>query len=223
MRDTTGKYSSTNIVAEDGIFYRSEDILSYTFNFITNSDIANMISLNLEPIIQNKESFHYYLKNYNHVDASSLNVTWEKTTQTTGTVTGYFKNALDAPEKVGAFNSNNMKYIKVGALIKFTAPSGKVFDINNNLVTGVSGTLNTKDYIWTSASSIVDDGTNQGNGNLDDGTGPITLTEIIPDGAVLLLTGIMFFLHKIEQILYRLLTSIKHLVYDMITRHNRGQ
>jgi hypothetical protein len=37
-----------------------------------------MISFNLEPIIQNKESFHYYLKNYNHVDASSLNVTWEK-------------------------------------------------------------------------------------------------------------------------------------------------
>jgi len=185
VRDTTGKYSSTNIVAEDGIFYRSEDVLSYTFNFTTSSDIANMISLNLEPIIQNKESFHYYLKNYSHVDASALNVTWEKTTQTTGTVTGYFKNALAAPEKVGAFNSNNMKYIKIGALIKFTAPSGKVFDINNNLVTGVSGTLNTKDYIWTSASSIVDDGTNQGNGNLDDGTGPITLTEIIPDGAVL--------------------------------------
>jgi len=44
VRDTTGKYSSTNIVAEDGILYRNESIKNFTFDFVTDSDIAVMIS-----------------------------------------------------------------------------------------------------------------------------------------------------------------------------------
>jgi len=185
VRDTTGKYSSTNIVAEDGIFYRTEDLQNFQFTFITDSDISNVLSTQVERNILKNDSLHYYLKNYGGTDVTSLNGEWKLTTSSSGTCTGYFQNDADAPLKIGDFASSNLKFAKVGALLKFTAPSGKVFDVNNNLITGTSGTINTKDYIWASISNIVTDGTNQGVGNLDSGVGPVTLTEIIPSEAVL--------------------------------------
>jgi hypothetical protein len=125
------------------------------------------------------------LKNYGGISVTSLNVSWNLSTTTSGTVTGYFKNDVNSPLKIGSFATSNLKYAKVGALLKFTAPSGKVFDINNNLITGVSGTINTRDYIWASIGAVVTDGTNQGVGNLETGVGPVTLTEVIPQDAVL--------------------------------------
>ena len=185
VRDTTGKYSSTNIVAEDGIIYRTEDLQQFQFTFITDSDISNTISQQVEKNILKNESLHFYLKNYGGVSVTSLNASWNLSTTTSGSVTGYFKNDVNSPLKIGSFATSNLKYAKVGSLLKFTAPSGKVFDINNNLITGVSGTINTRDYIWASISAVVTDGTNQGVGNLETGIGPVTLTEVIPQDAVL--------------------------------------
>lgn len=186
VRDTTGKYSSTNIVAEDGIFYREDVLKNFVFNFTTAGDISNTISRNLEPVIQNKETYHYYLENYPFTVVTVLDVDWNRSTQASGACTGYFKNATsDAPQSIGNFTSSNLKYIKQGSLVKFTAPAGKVFDLNNNLITGSSGTANTKDYIWSGISTVIDDGINQGTGNLSTGAGPVTLSENIPSDAVL--------------------------------------
>ena len=185
VRDTTGKYSSTNIVAEDGIFYRTEDLQQFQFTFITDSDISNTLSQQVEKNILKNESLHYYLKNYGGISVTSLTVSWNLATTSSGTVTGYFKNDVNSPLKIGSFATSNLKYAKVGALLKFTAPSGKVFDVNNNLITGTSGTINTRDYIWASISEVVTDGTNQGVGNLETGVGPVTLSEVIPQDAVL--------------------------------------
>ena len=185
VRDTTGKYSSTNIVAEDGIFYREDVLKNFNFVFTTTSDISNVISKNIEPVIQNKETLHYYYDGYPFVNVSVLGTTWNRSTQGSGTATGYFKNISGNPTQVGSFSTSNLKYVKQGALIKFTAPTGYVFDINNRLIVGVGGTINTKEYVWTGVNLVTDDGTNQGVGNLASGQGPITLTENIPDGAIL--------------------------------------
>ena len=184
VRDTTGKYSSTNIVAEDGILYRNESIKNFTFDFVTDSDIAVMISGTLEPIVQNTESKHYYYKNYPFLNAPE-GVTWNQSTKSTASVTGYFKNAGGNPQTVGLFTTSNMKYAKQGSLLKFTPPTGYVFDVNNNLVATPTTLRGTKDYVWASISSVDGDGTNQGLGNLTDGTGPVTLSEVIPSTAVL--------------------------------------
>jgi len=185
VRDTTGKYSSTNIVAEDGIIYRVEDLQQFQFTFITDSDISNVIAQQVEKNILKNDSLHFYLKNYGGINVTSLTASWNLATTTSGTCTGYFKNDVNSPLKIGSFATSNLKYAKTGALIKFTAPSGKVFDINNNLITGTSGTINTRDYIWASISAVVTDGTNQGVGNLETGVGPVTLSEVIPQDAVL--------------------------------------
>ena len=184
VRDTTGKYSSTNIVAEDGILYRNESIKNFTFDFVTDSDIAVMISGTLEPIVQNTESKHYYYKNYPFLNAPA-GVTWNQSTKSTASVTGYFINASNNPQTIGVFTTSNMKYAKQGSLLKFTPPTGYVFDVNNNLVATPTTLRGTKDYVWASITGVDGDGTNQGVGNLADGTGPVTISEIIPSTAIL--------------------------------------
>lgn len=185
VRDTTGKYSSTNIFAEDGIFYRESALPTFTFDFITDSDINNVISTQFQRLIQGNSMYHYFLGNQPRIDVSALSITWEQSTIGTGVCTGYFKNASLNPQQVAGFTSSNMKYFKEGSLVKFTAPSGYVFDVNNNLIAGSAGDLNTKTYLWTTCSNLVGDGTNQGVGNLDNNIGPVTLTEVIPDLAKL--------------------------------------
>lgn len=184
VRDSTGKYSSTNIVAEDGIFYRTEELDNFKFTFTTTSDISNVISTRIERNILEDSSYHFYLKNYGGVSVTSLNASWNQSTKTGTKSTGYVKNDVNSPLQLGNFTSSNLKYAKVGSLIKFTAPSGKVFDVNNNLITGTSGTINTRDFIWASITSVDTDGTNQGVGNNTDGVGPVVLSEFIPNDSV---------------------------------------
>ena len=82
---------------------------------------------------------------------------------------------------VGDFATSNMKYAKVGALIKFTSPDTREF-LNNTLVT--AGTDNAEDRMWAKIGAVVNDGANSGVGNLESGLGPVTLNNIIPDGSV---------------------------------------
>ena len=183
VRDTTGKYSSTNIFAEDGIFYRESSLPNFTFTFITESDISNVLSTRIERIMGAKAIYHYFLDNYSRFDVSTGAFTWNQTTVGTGVCTGYFKTPSNNPQQVGNYVSGNFKYVKEGSLIKFTPPTGYVFDINGNLIPTSNGSLNTRDYLWASVSNVVDDGTNQGSGNLDSGIGPITLTEKVANTA----------------------------------------
>ena len=53
---------STNIVAEDGIIYRTEDLQQFQFTFITDSDISNVISQQVERNILKNDSLHFYQK-----------------------------------------------------------------------------------------------------------------------------------------------------------------
>jgi len=83
---------------------------------------------------------------------------------------------------VGEFSTSNLKYAKVGSLVKFTSPDTREF-LNGKLVT--AGTDNAQDRAWVKISAVVGDGSNSGEGNLESGLGPITLNDIIPANAVL--------------------------------------
>jgi hypothetical protein len=69
-------------------------------------------------------------------------------------------------------------------LIKFEPPPGYFFDANNRLQAGVPARADEKLVIWASPQAIYVDGTNQGLGNFDNGTGPVTLNNYVPMGAV---------------------------------------
>jgi hypothetical protein len=106
---------------------------------------------------------------------------WKQTSYNYTNITGYFTVAGNAIP-VGKYNAGNMKYISVGAYIKFVPPSGFVF-VNDKLVAKMVEPGDIV-YQWTTVVDIVNDGFNGGLGNLNSGLGPISLSSNIPSGAI---------------------------------------
>jgi len=184
VRDTTGKYSSTNIFADDGLFYEEESSGTFTFEFTNDNDILNVIINQVEPIIDSKASLHYYYKNYTNYDLTVNGVQWLQLTTGTNLATGYFTNSNGDPQTIGSYVTSNLKYLKTNTLVKFVAPTGFYFKEDGSLAAGTSGDPGTSDFIWTAITSVIDDGANQGAGALNDGSGPVSLNEIVPTGAI---------------------------------------
>ena len=178
--DPTGAYSNVSVFAEDGILYREETTPTFTFTFNNNNDILSTINNSVENTLTDAASRQFYYLKYGTKDLSSLSASWVSTTTGTNTNTGYFN--AGGPLAVGDFSTSNLKYAKVGALVKLTSPDSREF-LNGKLVT--AGTDNAQDRAWVKISAVVGDGSNNGEGNLESGVGPITLNDIIPENAVL--------------------------------------
>ena len=178
IQDPTGKYSPTNLIADDGIIYKNSFEVDFTFNFATRNDILGSLRNQVEPILNSLPTKSFYYDNYPRINTAGLNIDWVKTTNTSSGSTGYFRNAVtDAPITVGSFTGNNFRFIATDAMIKFIPPSGRYFLPNGDLTT--TQTKTTRNYIWAKVLSVTGDGSNGGLGALDDGTGPIILSEQI--------------------------------------------
>ena len=178
--DPTGAYSNVSVFAEDGILYREETTQQFTFTFTNKNQIQDVIDAQVENKLKEAYSRQFYYFKYGTKDLSTLSATWNSTTKTTNTNTGYFK--AGGPLVIGDFATSNLKFVKPGSLVKFTSPDTREF-LNNTLVT--AGTDNGEDRIWAKVGAVNGDGANSGTGNLEDGTGPVTLANIIPDGSVI--------------------------------------
>ena len=178
--DPTGAYSNVSVFAEDGILYREESVQKFTFTFNNKSDIQATLDTSVESKLKEAYARQFYYLKYGTKDASTLSATWNSTTTSTNTNTGYF--TAGGPLVIGDSATSNMKFAKPGALIKFTSPDTRKF-LNGVLVT--SGTDNSEDRAWAKIGAVVLDGANGGAGNLESGVGPVTLTDIIPNGAVI--------------------------------------
>ena len=178
--DPTGAYSNVSVFAEDGILYREESTQQFTFTFNNRSNIQSTIDTSVEAKLKEAYARHFYYAKYGSRDLSSLTATWNSTTTSTNTNTGYFTSG--GALTIGDFSTSNLKYAKPGSLIKFTSPDTREF-LNSKLVT--AGTDNAEDRAWAKIGAVVGDGANGGSGNLESGAGPVTLADIIPDGAVL--------------------------------------
>ena len=178
--DPTGAYSNVSVFAEDGILYREESTNTFTFTFNNRNNIKSTIDNSVEKKLKEAYSRQFYYLKYSTKDLSSLSATWNSTTTSTNTNTGYFTTGTGALV-IGDFATSNMKYIKVGALVKFTSPDTREF-LNDSLVT--AGTDNAEDRVWIKIGAVEGDGANSGVGNLESGLGPVTLNNIVPDGSV---------------------------------------
>jgi len=177
--DPTGAYSNVSVFAEDGILYREESLQQFTFTFNNKSNIQSTIDVSVEAKLKEAYARQFYYLKYGTKDISTLSATWNSTTTGTNTNTGYFTSG--GALVIGDSATSNMKFAKPGALIKFTSPDTREF-LNNTLVT--AGTDNAEDRTWAKIGAVVLDGANGGLGNLESGVGPVTLTDIIPNGAV---------------------------------------
>ena len=188
LADPTGKYSSTNDFAEDGGLYmdRNDDFVAFTAS--TTNDIVKFLTRDLATALGGHRAYQYYAQAYQRYDINTSSndgvVYWNQTAYNADNSTGYFYRGTNAPVTVGIVAGNHIKYVTEGAMLKFTAPAGKYFTSDNKLVSGIAGPSDIT-YIWTSVSSIFGDGANGGQGNLANGNGPVTLTNYVPDGAVL--------------------------------------
>jgi hypothetical protein len=182
--DNTGKYSSTNTFSSDGALYEYNALPAFQFAWLTTNDISNTISNQIAPLLSEAGAKQFYYANYTRPDLLVLNYSWNQSTVLANETTGYFKNSLGNPVPIGSYTSNNMKYVVVGALVKFVPPPGYFFDANNQLKLGVPVRADEKLVIWASPTAVYLDGTNQGLGNLENGQGPVALNNYVPTGAI---------------------------------------
>ena len=169
LSDISGKYSSTDIFAHDGILYKEDKLPSFEFKFTSRNQVFAALKNTLEPIVASSSFKNFYFENYKpHPDFDTLNYDWVKVTKKSDQTTGYFENMYNnTPVQTGYFSNNNAAYITAGALIKFnTTPTS------------------TPTYVWSKVIQVVGDGANSGKGALNDGTGPVILSGNIPSGAV---------------------------------------
>ena len=187
--DPTGKYSSTNLFADDGVLYTEEYTYETRFSYANRTDIEGIIYNTLFDILDKANLRNFYYSKFINSVIASLPVSWYNKTSDTGSSTGYIGDISDPTiiYKVGSSAATDLKYFKVGSLIKFVAPTGKYFDANNSneLVTGSAVIKGSATYIWAEVITVESDGTAAGTGTLSTGNGPITLNRIIPTGAII--------------------------------------
>jgi hypothetical protein len=115
---------------------------------------------------------------------STGGTTWHQSTTLAGETTGYFVNSTGAPIAIGDSSSTVFQYAVVGSLMRLVAPAGYYFDRNQKLQPGIPTRADERLADWTSPDLIIGDGMNSGLGNLTNGSGPVTLNDYIPTGAI---------------------------------------
>ena len=187
--DPTGKYSSTNLFADDGILYQQEFTTTFNFTYTNRTQASSIIHNKIFEILNDPNLRNFYYSKYNGVNTASLGITWYQKSSDSNYSTGYVgSSTVDAkPYQVGSTTSTDLQFLVVGSLVKFVAPAGKYFNLNskNALVTGTPTSSNTSTYIWTEVTKITGDGTASGTGVLTNGLGPVELNDIIPAGALI--------------------------------------
>jgi hypothetical protein len=181
--DPTGKYSSTDLFASDGSFYKNNTTKVFNFTFNSRNDVLRTINGQIEPIINSNSSKHFYYEEYPLIPFSGLS--WLRQTNDTTTSTGFFAftSSLSTYQQVGIYSNNNLRYLQIGSLIQFVPPAGYYFDSTNTLILGTAKLPSDKTVIWVTIESQIGDGSNPiylaGRK-----IGGVTLSDNIPNGAI---------------------------------------
>ena len=180
--DPTGKYSSTNLFADDGVLYQEPFTTAINFTYLTQADIQGVILSDIYDILSSPALRNFYYSNYINYLTASLNIIWYNVTTDSNSSTGYIgASGNTTPYAVGTYTQTDLKYVTPGALVKFVVPNPatQYFDtIDGNIIkTGDVTTKGAKSYIWAQVINVVDDGTGTGSGVLSSGLGPITLNQ----------------------------------------------
>lgn len=165
--DPTGKYSKTNIFSDDGAIYKDEYNDSLRFSYVTKTEVEAVVYNQILDILKSKELRDFYYSKYKQAPTGSElsdPYTWNLVTLDTNQITGQIFDSSSVPQGV-ASNAPSpdsiLHFVTVGSLLKFTK-DGQAYWSSVTRISG-SGTV----------ISTVDD------------TGPIYLTDFVPDGAEL--------------------------------------
>lgn len=181
LKDSTGKYSNTNIFGKDGVLYKEIYNETIGFSFKNKIEIENVILNKIQPIMDSKKLRDFYIENYSKITLLDQSIIFKQKSKEINKSTGYVTGSEETlPRRVGTFTNSYLKYVEPGALIKFSAPTGYYFRKNGELQQG-SVSYGTYDKIWSKVVSVSGDGTAGGKGVNMYGQGPIVFNDIIPD------------------------------------------
>lgn len=185
LSDITGKYSRTNIFANDGVLYKENKEYNFEFTFESRNEVLSVVKSQLAPIIASPALKSFYLDKYIKLNVTGYNLRWVQTNNTTNQNRGYFTSS-GTPVSIGAFGSSYLSFFDAGALVRFAAPAKNnlpQYFLPNGRLTSIQDDT-TKSYIWAQIVNVTGDGSNNGVGILLDGTGPVILTGNIPSTAI---------------------------------------
>ena len=193
--DNTGKYSSTNTFSSDGGLWKNNILPTILFSWTNRNDIADVITNQVQPALIGPTVKQFYYENFPRESVNTgttVGFTWNQSTTLANDTTGYFRNTTNSatwpngtPIAVGTSTTTVFKYVVPGALMKFIPPTGYYFDRNNRLVQGTAMRADERMEIWASAQLVVGDGYNGGLGDFANGTGPVTINNFVPTGAII--------------------------------------
>ena len=179
--DATGRYSSTNIFADDGILYRELDVASFDFTWNTTADINRIIQNQILPAIRSQTLLHFYYQYFNRY--SLTNMYWSQSTVGSSSSTGFFVNSSGTPQQIGVNVTGNNGFINPNSLVIFSPGAGNYFNAQNEIkplpasnVLPTNGNL----VLYVAITNLISNGS---QGNLSNGSGPVSLSEIVPDNA----------------------------------------
>ncbi len=177
--DVTGKYSSTNIFCDDGYLYRDTNAGDqFTFTFETVGDVNEVVYDQLRPILSLQKLTHFRYNTtprYDVTDNSSGTATWKSLTNITNAGTGNLVDSAGINLSIGkglASAGTHRNLIDVGAMIKFTAPTGYFFSAQNTLKAGTAQYQGEKNYIYAAVMAI----------NTTNRT--VTINQHVPTGSI---------------------------------------
>ena len=197
LLDPTGKYSSTNVFADDGALYTDQLPKNVTFSTQNINFAIEFLSISLPSYLKSSPTIQYYQEYYPRytgyypgTESVDHHCYWNETTLDGSNVTGYFyvklSSGVNIPISLGPYSTYSMRYITQGAQLKFVSPPGFYFDVNNRLQQGIPNYYNgDHTSIWVGVDGVIGDGYNFGDGNLSTGVGPVTLNSYVPTGAYL--------------------------------------
>lgn len=183
--DASGKYSSVNVFADDGIVYKEEIERSFAFKFTNRIEILNFIRSTIEETVNDTDVYNFYLTKFDKILFTDQNTIWNMATSDVNLSTGYFYNSSDVNLilKVGTYTTSTLKYLLPGALIKFVPPAGFAFKSGKIVPADISDPQQ-NDSIWTKVVRVTGDGTNGNLGILNSGLGAIQFSDIVPTGSI---------------------------------------
>jgi hypothetical protein len=168
--DVTGKYSSTNIFAQDGFLYRDEFVRQVKFSFQTTNEIYKALYNQVRPLVSMKSTQHFFYANSNRYSID--NIKWKQSNLYTNASQGTLIDVNGVDQLIGTGASSNLKYAVVGSLIKFTAPTGYYFNGQGLVRPGTPRYDGDRQFIYACVDSI------------DQTTKQIILSQQVPTDAI---------------------------------------
>lgn len=171
LKESSGKYSNTTIVGNDGILFKEHNDGSFTFKENSKSAISNIVLNNVQSVIKKSQVKDFFTDEYrkyvrNNQEAFDYNAAFVVATSDTNICTGYFRSLTGGAIKLGNFSTDNkFRLITANSMVRFVKRQ-------------------TGEYKWVKVVKIIGDGTAGGVGVLPSGNGAVVLNSEVPSGYI---------------------------------------